>query len=135
MTHRKAPHHSLVAWQRADDLFIKSHLLSQTFPSQERFELGSQLRRSAFSVPANIAEGFGRVGKERTHFLQIAAASLSEVGYCFHAAHRLGYVSSETLKELESDIRQVAAPLKGLIDKLRGPQPRPPTQPLSPSAP
>jgi len=71
-------------------------------------------------VAANIVEGFGRTpGRERTHFLRIAAASLSEVGYCVHAAHRLGYVSGETLQEFESDVRRVAAPLKGLIDKLR----------------
>jgi four helix bundle protein len=123
MTTPKAPHHSLVAWQRADDLFIKAHVLTRTFPPQERFELGSQLRRSAFSVPANIAEGFGRpIGKERTHFLRMAAASLSEVGYCFHAAHRLGYVSDETLKELETDVRRVAAPLRGLIASLLSPR-------------
>ena len=50
-------HHSLVAWQRADDLFIKVHKLTiRLFPSFERFELGSQLRKAAYSVPANIAE-------------------------------------------------------------------------------
>ena len=126
MTAPKAPHHSLVAWQRADDLFIKAHLLTRSFPAQERFELGSQLRRSAFSVAANIVEGFGRTpGRERAHFLQIAAASLCEVGYCVHAAHRLGYLSDAILKELESDVRQVAAPLKGLIDKLRERAPAP----------
>ena len=77
------PHHSLVAWQRADDLFITMHGVSRTFPAIERFELASQLRRSAFSVPVNIVEGFGRQsGRDRLHFLQIALASLAEVGYC-----------------------------------------------------
>jgi four helix bundle protein len=48
-------HHSLVAWQRADDLFITLHQLSlKHFPAYERFELGGQLRRAAFSVPANM---------------------------------------------------------------------------------
>jgi four helix bundle protein len=51
--------------------------------------------------------------------LQIAAASLNEVGYCVHAAHRLGYITDDTLKEFESNVRRVAAPLKGLIDRLR----------------
>ena len=47
-------HHSLVAWQRADDMFIKLHQRSlKAFPAFERFELGSQLRRAAFSVPVN----------------------------------------------------------------------------------
>ena len=55
-------HHSLVAWQRADDLFLKLHVLSlKQFPSYERYELGAQLRRAAYSVAANIVEGFARV--------------------------------------------------------------------------
>jgi hypothetical protein len=41
------PHHNLVAWQRADDLFITVHLLSRAFPPYERYELGSQMRRAA----------------------------------------------------------------------------------------
>ena len=48
------PHHSLVAWQRADDLFIRLHRLSIGLPTLERYELGSQLRRSAFSVAVNV---------------------------------------------------------------------------------
>jgi len=57
----KFPHQSLVAWQRADDLFINVHLLSkQKFPLDERFALTSQTRRAAFSVAANIVEGRAR---------------------------------------------------------------------------
>jgi len=49
------PHHNLAAWQRADDLFINIHALTQNvFPREERYELSSQLRRAAYSVPANI---------------------------------------------------------------------------------
>ena len=92
------PHHSLIAWQRADDLFIALHKLSRTFLAIERFELASQLRRSAFSVSVNIVEGFGRQpGNERLHFLQIASSSLAEVGYCVHAARRLGYIDDSEL--------------------------------------
>ncbi|HVG69354.1 MAG TPA: four helix bundle protein [Vicinamibacterales bacterium] len=110
------PHHSLVAWQRADDLFIALHQLSRRFPASERFELASQMRRSAFSVAANIVEGFGRKpGKERLHLLQVASASLAEAGYCLHVAKRLGYVSPETYAQLELSVRQVAAPLRGLM--------------------
>lgn len=110
-------HHSLVAWQRADDLFIKLHQLAlQSFPAHERFELGGQLRRAAYSVPANIVEGFARrYRRARLHFLNIAEASLAEVGYCLHAARRLGYISDATYSELESEIKQVYAPLAGLI--------------------
>ena len=110
-------HESLVAWQRADDLFIKLHRLTlQSFPSYEKFELGSQLRRAAYSVPANIVEGFARrYRRARLHFLNISEASLAEVGYCIHAAKRLGYINDATCEELERDIRQVGAPLTGLV--------------------
>jgi four helix bundle protein len=110
------PHHSLIAWQRADDLFIALHQLSRKFPTIERFELASQLRRSAFSVAANIVEVLGRQpGKERLQFLQVALASLAEAGYCLHAARRLGYVTSEEYERLELQVRATAAPLRGLM--------------------
>src|SRR6266550_8919914 len=110
-------HHSLVAWQRADDLFIRIHLLTtKQFPAFERYELGSQLRRASYSVPANIAEGFARrYRRARLHFLNIAESSLAEAAYCVHVAARLGYISPETLKELEADLNGVGAPLVGLV--------------------
>ena len=54
-------------------------------------------------------------GRDRLHFLQIALASLSEVGYCIHAARRLGYIDAAKYNELELDVRQTAAPLRGLM--------------------
>jgi four helix bundle protein len=70
----KFPHESLVAWQRADDLFISVHLLSKKkFPVDERFALTSQARRAAFSVAANIVEGRARKhDRERAQFLRTA---------------------------------------------------------------
>ena len=115
-------HHSLVAWQRADDLFIQLHKLTiRSSPSFERYELGSQLRKAAYSGPANIAEGFARRHRrERLHFLNISEASLAEVGYCIHAAWRLGYLTDPVLAELETSLNGVGAPLSGLIRSIRG---------------
>ena len=114
-------HHKLVAWQRADDLFIKLHVLSlKQFPTHERYELGSQLRRAAYSVAANIVEGLARRhGRDRLHFLNIAESSLAEVGYCIHAAMRLGYVSERVADDLDRDVRGVGAPLAGLVRSTR----------------
>jgi four helix bundle protein len=113
------PQHSLVAWQRADDLFIRIHAVSRTFPLAERFELGSQLRRAAFSVPTNIVEGFARHSTgDRLHFLQIALGSLAEVGYCIYAAGRLGYLKKEDCEAIDMEIRKVSAPLRGLMRSL-----------------
>jgi four helix bundle protein len=110
-------HHSLVAWQRADDLFVRLHKLSlQAFPPIERFQLGSQIRRVAYSVAANIVEGFARRYRgERLKFLNTSESSLAEVGYCVHVAGRLGYFSAEQVADLEAEIRAVGAPLMGLI--------------------
>lgn len=114
-------HHSLVAWQRADDLFITLHQLAvKAFPAYERFELGSQLRRAAYSVAANIVEGFARPpGRARLNFLHIAQSSLAEVGYCIHVAQRIGYLTAAQAAELETAIKQVGAPLAGLIRSTR----------------
>ena len=114
-------HHSLIAWQRADDLFIKLHKLTiRSFPSFERFELGSQLRKAAYSVPANIAEGYARRHRrERLHFLNISEASLAEVSYCIHVAVRLGYLTEALSKDLEKDLNGVGAPLVGLVRSIR----------------
>ena len=114
-------HHSLVAWQRADDLFIRLHQLSlKVFPAYERFELGSQLRRAAFSVAANIVEGSAHpAGRRRVNYFIVSRASLAEVGYCVHVAQRLGYVSEAVTKELEIQVKEVGAPLAGLIRSTR----------------
>src|SRR5438876_4907267 len=90
-------HHTLVAWQRADDLFIKLHQLSlKAFPAFEKYELGGQLRRAAFSVAVNIVEGFAtEYRRRRMNFLYVAQSSLAEVGYCIHAARRLGYIDEK----------------------------------------
>jgi four helix bundle protein len=115
------PHESLVAWQRADNLFLRIHTLSKAFPAHERYELGSQSRRAAFSVPANIVEGFARYPpKERAQFLRIALASLAELSYCIHVARRLDYITADLKKEIDLELRSVDAPLRGLL-RLKGP--------------
>ncbi len=118
----KFPHESLVAWQRADDLFISVHLLSKkNFPHDERFALTSQTRRAAFSVAANIVEGRARKHtRERAQFLRTAWASLAELSYCLHAATRLGYLSKPEHEAIETELRSVAAPLFGLMKQVEG---------------
>ena len=114
-------HHSLVAWQRADDLFVSLHKLAkESFPADERYELGTQLRRAAYSVAANIVEGFAREHpKERLQFLNVSWGSLAEVGYCLHVARRLGYIDRKSYEGFELEVRRVGAPLSGLIQRAR----------------
>jgi len=114
-------HHTLVAWQRADDLFVEVHALSlSAFPSYERFALGSQTRRSAFSVAVNIVEGCARDHeREKLQFLNTARASLAEVGYCLHVARRLKYIDANQLEEFEVKIKQTRAALNGYLRSIR----------------
>lgn len=115
------PHHNLVVWQRADDLFIDIHRLThQRFPAHERYELGAQLRRAAFSVPANVVEGIARPHeRDAIRFFDIASSSLSETSYGLHAATRLGYLDQAEYEKFELRLKQVSAPLQGLIRRYR----------------
>lgn len=114
------PHENLVAWQRADDLRLMIHKATRELPREERFELASQLRRAAYSVPANIVEGYAyEAHGMRLKHLRIAIASLAEVGYGIHMARRLGYYSPSRAAEIEEALRRTAAPLHGLIAHFR----------------
>jgi four helix bundle protein len=115
------PHEKLVAWQRADDLCVKIYRLTAGFPAHERFGVVSQVRRAAYSVPANIVEGLARRSKaDKLRFLNIAESSLAEVGYCLHVSRRLGYLTDEGHAEFDRDVRGVAAPLLGLRRSVQG---------------
>ena len=70
----------LIAWQKSMDLVESVYRLSAEFPAVERFGLTSQLRRAAVSIPASIAEGYGRTTRvEYVRFLDIARGSANEV--------------------------------------------------------
>jgi four helix bundle protein len=70
----------LLAWQAAMDLCDVTYRISESFPRREIFGLTSQIRKSAVSVPSNIAEGEGRLTwGERRQFLSNARGSLFEL--------------------------------------------------------
>ena len=84
----------LEVWKLAHRLALQVYQVTDTFPTKEQFGLTSQMRRSAVSIPANIAEGFGRSGKgEKLQFYNIAQGSLSEVRYYFLLAKDLLYLT------------------------------------------
>jgi four helix bundle protein len=93
----------LIVWQRAMQLTVAIYRLSRDFPSEERFGLTSQIRRSAVSIPSNIAEGQGRlsVGEFR-QFLGIARGSNFEVQTQLEIARVLKFGKSALIDEAES---------------------------------
>jgi four helix bundle protein len=89
----KRPHEGLDVWQEAMSLVETIYACSSRFPDSERFGLTSQIRRSAVSIPSNIAEGAARKSKlELIRFLSIARGSLSELDTQLQIAVRLKFV-------------------------------------------
>lgn len=82
----------LIVWQKAHALVLEIYRLTRTFPKEETYGLTSQLRRAAVSVPANIAEGFKKRGRnDKARFLNIAQGSLEETRYYLMLVNDLGY--------------------------------------------
>lgn len=104
------------AWKRSDDLTVAIYERTRTFPKEEIYGLTAQLRRAAYSVPANIVEGSARESKrDYLHFLYIARGSLSETQYFLHLSHRLGYVSDSHYQILHEQVKVTFRCLHGLI--------------------
>ncbi|GAB1468666.1 four helix bundle protein [Candidatus Cloacimonadota bacterium] len=107
----------LKIWQVSMDLYIDIHRFTQTFPKFEQYELASHIRKTALSIPSNIAEGSGRkTTKEYMRFLDIANGSLSEFETQLEAAHRLGYI--QEIHPYLSKIAQIRSMLAGLRKSL-----------------
>ena len=86
------------------------------FPREEVYGLTAQVRRSAHSVAANIAEGAGReTDAEYLRFLHIARGSLTETEYSLHLAHNLEYLSDDEYKAITALVNKTFAALHGLI--------------------
>ena len=74
-----AQDHSLIVFQKADQLAFHIYKITASFPRSELFGLTSQIRRSALSIPTNIVEGYGRKSKkELKQFINIALGSHAE---------------------------------------------------------
>lgn len=98
------------------DIAEDIYKISGRFPSEERFGLVSQMRRSAVSVPSNVAEGAGRnTKKEFTNFLHIAQGSLSELDTQLELSRRLDFVDEATWKGLDDKLIEEDKVLSGLI--------------------
>lgn len=115
----------LIAWQKAYALCVRTYRLTQRFPADERFGLVAQARRSAVSVAANIAEGYGRgTTRDYVRFLWIANGSLAELETHLMLARDLELgeagVIAESLEALAEVERILAALIRSLEKK--GPQ-------------
>jgi len=110
----------LEVWKRAHSVVLEVYRLTNPFPRSEQFGVVSQLRRAAYSIPANIAEGFGRRStKELLQFLAVANGSLEELRYFLLLSRDLRYLSPLDLEKLEKDLKAVGQMLEALSQSLR----------------
>jgi four helix bundle protein len=111
----------LQVWQRSMELTVAVYRLTQGFPREEAFGLTAQLRRSAVSVPSNVAEGHGRMNpREFRHFLPIARGSNCELQTQLELAGALGLADPQQLNTAHTLSQEVDKLLFGLLGKLRG---------------
>lgn len=110
----------LKVWQKAIDLVVECYRYSASFPKSETYGLASQIRRAAASIPANIAEGYGRGSrKEYIQFLLIAQGSLKELETHLIIAEKLNYGTRSQTELLLSHSSEIGRMLTSLIRKLR----------------
>src|SRR5688572_19874737 len=109
-----APHERLEAWRYAHRLTIEVYRVTRSWPTEERYGLSAQVRRCAYSVPANMVEGAAKRGrKEFARYLDISLGSHAELGYGLRLAEDLGYLSGEMLENRKPCTPRLAVSLAG----------------------
>lgn len=101
-------------------LALKVYKLTAQFPKDELYGLTSQLRRAALSVPTNIVEGHSRSSdKELCRFLDIALGSFGETKYLLYFSNQLGYISDESLAEIDVLNKELGAKLWAFFNAVK----------------
>ena len=110
------PHKKLDVWNLSMNLAVDIYKTSEVFPREERYGLTDQVRRSATSIPSNIAEGAARqTTKEFIQFLHVAQGSLSELDTMLELSRRLEFLTTAAWKSLDENMERIDKMLSGLI--------------------
>ena len=110
----------LQVWQRSIDFVVEVYSLVKSFPSEERYALGDQMRRAAVSIPSNIAEGMERSAvKEKLHFLSIAIGSLAEIETQLIICGKLGFVDGKNSAQCLEEVIAIRKMLYRLSTSLK----------------
>lgn len=108
-------HLDLDVWKRSIEFVTLIYRLTGKFPKSEIYGITSQIRRSAVSIPSNIAEGAGRTSKkEFSHFLSISLGSLAELETQLIISDNLNYLDSGLLNDLISKLSSIRKMIFGL---------------------
>lgn len=106
----------LIVWQKSHTFALLLYKETKLFPREEIYGITSQIRRSALSIPANIAEGCGRLtDKENRQFFQVSLGSLHETEYYLLFCKDLNYINDKVYTELNNIIIEIKRMLIKLI--------------------
>ncbi len=109
----------LNVWKKARQLVQEVYLITAKFPKEEKFGLTSQIRRSAISIPSNIAEGCGRkTQKDFCKFLYIAQASSFEFETQLMLSLDLGFIDNAAFGKHSNELNEIQKMLNGLINSI-----------------
>jgi four helix bundle protein len=109
----------LLVWQKSFRLALEIYKVTKKFPREELYGLVSQMRRAAFSIPSNIAEGYARGSTaEYRQFLKIAFASGAELETQILIAEELGFSNHENFNRLSNLLTEIMKMLNVLIRKV-----------------
>ena len=109
----------LLVWQKSMAMVTEIYKLSSALPKDEQYGLTSQIRRSAVSIPANIAEGYGRNStQDYIRFLRMANGSLFELETLLEICRNLSFIDDQTYSALFEQMQEVERMLRSLITKL-----------------
>ena len=114
------PHHKLNVWKKAIEFVKRIYQVTGLFPSEEKFGLVSQMRRSAISIASNISEGAGRNNKkEFNQFLGVAQGSSSELETQVIISRELGLLTNQIADELIKELDSISKMIIGLQRAIR----------------
>ena len=114
-------YHQLKVWEVSHEFAVGVFLISRNFPKEELYGITSQVRRAAFSIPINIAEGCGRhTSKDFAHFLDMAMGSASEVEEELLILRDIEFLDKKTHTIQEENIKKIKKMIAKLIDAVRG---------------
>lgn len=109
----------LIVWQKAFQLALEVYRVTKKFPREELYGLVSQMRRAAFSIPSNIAEGYARYSTaEYKKFLKIAFASGAELETQLLIAKETKLINSGDFERIDKLLTEIMKMLNALIGKL-----------------
>lgn len=110
----------LTVWQKAMETVERCYQLTRTFPNQEVYGMTSQIRRAAVSIPANIAEGWGREStREFIQFLRIAQGSLKELETLLLLSTRVQLTNATVVQPIQATLAEVSRMIHSLIGSLK----------------